>query len=216
MSKRISTMCAAALLATTLVAGAAYAQQGKVEITPWVGYRWGGGMSTIAGVHQFDTKEDMSYGLSLDVATSRQSEVNLYWSHFAGDWEAKFDSGLSPIIGKNTLTGGPIKWDNIQLNGTWFGGRSLVTRPYLSMGLGGSVLSGDNIDTHGFFTVNIGAGIKRQLGEKLALRIDGRWFPTWITTGTGVWCDPWYCYTVGSGEYYDQFQLGAGLSYALR
>lgn len=199
----------AMLAALTLSAGIAEAQRGKVEITPFVGYRWGGGMSTISGVKEFSTDDDLSYGVSLDFGVQRSSEVNLYWARYSGDWNATFVNGTQ-------ATGGPINYDNIQINGTWFAGNSMLTRPYFSAGLGASILSSKNTDTHGFFAVNLGAGIKKQLGDKLALRIDGRWFPTWITTGSGIWCDYYYCYTVGTGEYYDQFQLSGALSYAIK
>ena len=37
-------------------------------------------------------------------------------------------------------------------------------------------------------------------------------FQIYDTTGSGLWCDPWYCYSVGTGEYYDQFELSGRLS----
>jgi hypothetical protein len=205
--KKWNLVAGVAMLAS-LALSSGIAQAG-MEITPWVGYRWGGGMSTISGVRQFDTNPDLSYGASLDFAASRSSEVNLYWSHFEGNWDATFQNGTQ-------TSGGPLKWDNFQLNGTWFAGYSMVTRPYFSAGLGAAMLSANGVDTRGFFACNIGAGIKRKLGNKLALRVEGRWFPVWVTTGSGIWCDPFYCYSTGTGEYYDQIQASAGLSYALK
>ena len=38
-----------------------------------------------------------------------------------------------------------------------------------------------------------------------------RWMPVWFTTGSGVWCDPFYCYSVGTGESYDQWDVNAAL-----
>ena len=39
--------------------------------------------------------------------------------------------------------------------------------------------------------------------------------PVWFTTGSGVWCDPFYCYSVGTGESYDQWDVNAALIFKM-
>ena len=64
---RSKSLFLAALLVVA-TAGSALAQQPGtrgIEITPLFGYRWGGGMSTIPGIRDFDTKDNISYGVAL-------------------------------------------------------------------------------------------------------------------------------------------------------
>jgi hypothetical protein len=54
------------------------------------------------------------------------------------------------------------------------------------------------------------------MSDKAAARLQIKWMPTWITTGTGVYCEPYYpyfCYTAGTGESYDQFEVSLGIAF---
>ena len=53
--------------------------------------------------------------------------------------------------------------------------------------------------------------MRRDFNEKMGLRVDFRWAPTWVTTGSSVWCDWYYCYPVSTGEFFDQYELTGGL-----
>ena len=210
---------AALFVVTSLWATAAVAQVNPgVEIMPFAGYRWGGSMSTITGLHNFDVQDTWSYGITLDKMVQRTSAVELYYAHFTGDAHATVDvPGNSPGLGtepKNVT--GTLNRDDIHLNGVWYAYRyNQPTRPYFTAGLGTSISSGTNFDTVWRFSWNLGAGIRHDLSSKAALRLEGRWLPVWVTTGSAVYCDPWYCYGVGTGESFDQFALTLGLSFAV-
>lgn len=211
------------LLVALLVAGSvgtALAQQPGtrgIEITPLFGYRWGGGMSTIPGIRDFDTKDNISYGVALVKRLPRNSAVDINWTHFSGDIEATTTQAFpgSPPIGTK-LTGPAIVRDDILMNGYWYAfdpTRPMI--PYFTLGIGASIFGSDKTSTIGRFAWDVGAGLRRELSDKMALSIQGLWIPTWVTTGSGLWCDPWYCYSVGTGEYYDQFELSGKLSIKL-
>jgi len=205
----------AVLALASLWATQAVAQSGNpgVEIMPFVGYRWGGSMSTISGVRNFDVEDNVSYGVTLDKMVQRMSAVELYYAHFSGDLKGSF---VSPIGGEGPSLTGTLNRDDIHLNGVWYAYRyNQPTRPYLTAGLGTSISSGRNIDTIWRFSWNLGFGIRHDLSPKAALRLEGRWLPVWVTTGSAVYCDPWYCYGVGTGESFDQFAATVGLSYAI-
>ena len=209
MRWKVVTLVAGLLTAS---AGAALAQgyyesnSRGLEIIPFAGYRWGGSLSTVSGFRNIDTQDNLSAGLALDVRTPGNSAVEIYWGRFVGDIHATTNSGTK-------ITAGPLTRDDIMLNGIWYAYRANPRLlPYFSAGLGGSIFSTVKTATVGRFAWNIGAGLRRDLGQRLGLRADGRWMLTWLTTGTGAWCDPYYgCYTVGTGEYYDQFELTGGL-----
>jgi len=204
-----------ALLATVLVAssvGTALAQQPGtrgIEITPLFGYRWGGGMSTIPGIRDFDTKDNISYGVALLKRLPRNSAVDINWTHFEGDIEATTNAGIP-------LSGPTLKRDDILMSGYWYAfdpTRPLI--PYFTLGVGCSIFGSEQTSTIGRFAWDIGAGFRRELNEKFALSVEGKWIPTWVTTGSGIWCDPFFCYSVGTGEYYDQFEVAGKLSIKL-
>jgi hypothetical protein len=202
-----------AAMLVVATAGAALAQQPGtrgIEITPLFGYRWGGSMSTIPGIRDFDTKDNISYGVALVKRLPRNSAVDINWTHFEGDLTAKLTAG-GPRV-----TGPTLKRDDILMNGYWYAfdpSRPMI--PYFTLGIGASIFGSDKTETIGRFAWNIGGGLRRELNEKLALSIQGLWVPTWITTGSGIWCDPFFCYSVGTGEYYDQIELSGKLSIKL-
>jgi len=204
-----------AVLAGT--AGMAQAQLLKgMELTPTFGYRWGGGLSTITGFREIETQDTYSYGVSLGKTINRQSGGAVRWMHFEGDVDATTNGGIHfPQPGE---TAPKIKRDDIMLEGTWYAYRQGPTAPFITAGLGAAVFSGNGVETVGRFAWNLGAGIRRDLSESAALRLQGVWTPVWITTGSGIYCQPWYpfyCYGTTTGEFYDQFEVSIGLALKL-
>jgi hypothetical protein len=199
MRKLTGFVIAAMLL---LSSGSAWAQ--RFELVPFAGYRFGGSLSSLPNVRKFDTEDTFSFGAAIDY-TMPTNSVEIYWGHFMGDVTANLQAG--PEL---TST---LKRDDIMLNGLWYLGSGLnATRPYFSLGLGASILNGENTETVGRFAWSVGGGIRHDASEGLGLRLDARWIPTWVTTGSGVWCDPFYgCFETGTGEYYDQFEVSLGL-----
>jgi opacity protein-like surface antigen len=190
--------------ALALSSGVAWAQA-EVELVPFAGYRWGGGLTTISGIRDFDTKDTWSFGAALDKTVPKGGAVELYYAYYATDVSAT-------IVGGPSLTKDMTRQD-IMINGLAYSPSAYgPTRPYFSLGLGASIFSSEGLDTQGRFAWSLGLGVRHDMSEKMGFRIDGRWMPTWITTGSGVWCDPFYgCYNVGTGESYDQFELSLGL-----
>ena len=211
-----------ALLSAVFVVGSvgsALAQQPGtrgIEITPQFGYRWGGGMSSITGLSDLETQDNISYGVALLKRLPRNSAVDINWTHFEGDLSATASIGQPGRPIGTHLSGPTLKRDDILLSGYWYAfdpTRPLI--PYFTLGVGCSIFGSDATETIGRFAWDIGAGFRRELSEKFALSVEGKWLPTWVTTGSGIWCDPFYCYSVGTGEYYDQFELAGKLSIKL-
>jgi opacity protein-like surface antigen len=135
----------------------------------------------------------------------KNSEVEIQWTHFAGDVSATTTGGLD-------LPSTQLRRDDIMINGYWYAYRPTSNvMPYLTLGAGSSIFDTDNTSSIGRFGWNLGAGFRVDPSEKTALRIGIRWMPVWLTTGSGVWCDPFYCYSVGTGESYDQWDVSGAL-----
>jgi hypothetical protein len=207
MRWKMATLLAVILIGS--VAEGALAQgRGGLEITPMIGYRWGGGMTSLPGIRDFDTEDTYSYGVSLGSPTPGNSSVAVAWTHYEADVHAVLNNGVD-------ISGGPLIRDDYMLNGTWYAYRSGYTKPFFTLGLGASVFSSQRTETVGKFAWNMGIGIRRDMSENVGIKVQGLWVPAWFTTGSGVWCDPFYCYGVGTGEYYDQFEVSAGLVFTL-
>lgn len=207
MRRMVVTLVAGLL---TVQAGAALAQYseptGKFEIIPSVGYRWGGSLNTITGFRSIDTQDNISYGIGLGVITPKNSEAEVAWTHFEGDITAITNGGLT------IPARGPLKRDDIMLNGYWYAYHPQASiKPFFTAGLGAAIFTSQGVPSSTKFGWNLGVGFRKDFSEKVALRFAGKWEPVWITTGSGVWCDPFYCYSVGTGENYDQFEVGASL-----
>jgi hypothetical protein len=201
--RRLSIVAVA--VALSAVSAPARAQEPGIELIPFAGYRMGGGMSSISGISQFDTQDTYSIGAAIDKPLSQSSSVEIYWGHFTGDIDATFIGGLKAT--------GTLTRDDIMLNGIWYAYRAVPsTRPYFTAGLGASIMSPKGGESVGRFAWNVGAGVRHEFGPKLGFRLDGRWVPTWITTGSSPYCYPYYgCYTMSTGEFYDQFEVSLGL-----
>lgn len=209
-----------ALVTVALLAGTAQIAQAQLlagmEVTPYFGYRWGGGLETITGFREIETEDTYSYGVSLGRTINRNSGGAIRWMHFEGDVSAVTAGGVAlPLPGNESPR---IKRDDIMLEGNWYAYRQGPTAPYIVAGLGCAIFSGDGLETIGRFAWDLGAGIRRDLSETAALRIQGVWTPVWVTTGSGVYCEPWYpyfCYGTSTGEFYDQFEVSVGLTLKL-
>jgi opacity protein-like surface antigen len=73
-------------------------------------------------------------------------------------------------------------------------------------------------ESNTLFNFDFGIGAKIAMGEKLGLRLEGRWrvTDTALTTSSGIWCDPYgYCYSYAS-SWYNSGELIGGITYALR
>ena len=62
------------------------------------------------------------------------------------------------------------------------------------------------------FSSTWGGGLKLQTSDRVSLRLEGRWTPTFIKSDSeGWWCDPyWGCYVVADAQYANQFELSGG------
>jgi len=206
---RKSLVALAVLVFVATEAGVAMAQQGVVEITPTVGWRWGGGMTSINGIRKFETDANVSYGISIGKRLYPTAGVDIGYMHFSGDTHADLVAG-------GTVSGN-LKRDDILLNGTWYAYKGTATAPFFTAGAGVSIFSTEHAGSNTRFAWDIGAGVKHDLSEKAGVRLQIKWMPTWVTTGTGLYCDPFYpyfCYTAGTGESYDQFETSLGIVFS--
>lgn len=202
-TKTLATLC---LLALAAVAPMALAQDRGIEITPTVGYRFGGTVSTFdnAIISSVEVPDTISFGITAEWPVHPNLNLEVLWSHQDTTLEANFNG--NPPAGKNAEFS-HLNVDTLQIGGLWQSGRrGDKIRGYFDFLLGASILNpSPEYQSLTRFSMTIGGGAKFQLSDKIGLRLGLRWMPVYINSeGSGYgYCDPyWGCY-----EYYDSNYL---------
>jgi hypothetical protein len=189
MSARAGRWATAAFL---IAAPAARAQ--TVEITPVIGYRFGGGFAADSGVEGDNPSRDLSvkeagaWGIHLGIRVAADGEI-----------EALYARQPTELRTDGLFTGEPLfdlTLETWQLGGLYLlGDEGARLRPFVGAGFGVTRLlpgpSGLQEETR--FSASFAAGLKAALARHLALRLEARGFFT-VLEGDG---DP-FCRT-GSG-----------------
>jgi len=185
-------------------------QKGSIEITPTIGYQWGGSVQGYEGEIALD--DGAQYGLMLGYRVQKELVVEFFWSYLptVAHFEPYYVTTVDPsLIGQSTNIGTHY----FQLNALYEMGRG-KTKPFLGAGAGIVMFSPEDskYETNVWAAMNFSGGVKIYLSEKLGLRLQGRLLmPLYVsgggfyvgTGGTGI--------SVGAGIPIVQGDLSAGL-----
>jgi len=158
------------VLATSLVLFSLSAQaQGRFDISPFYGYRWGGGLETVNG-QNVSFENGRAYGLALDYSPLQSTDfkLELLWSR----QDSSVD--LHGFGGENRIR---MTVDEFQI-GALVEKPSGKFHPYLSALVGASLFGPESYDSEARFSLSIGGGVKFFLLKNLALRADLRGYCT--------------------------------------
>ena len=193
-----------------------YETRPRFEVTPLVGYQWGGSFDTdafgTAPSGQLQLEDGVAYGVILSFLAHGNSALELSYLHQSTD--LGFDPvGAAPI----SQTAG-FSMNYIQIGGRQEFPRGKA-RPFISGSLGINVL---DLNVEGFgsetrFSWGIGGGLIYNLGEsnRFGLRTDIKFWATPVPSGDyGTWCDFYGCFVVEGTEWITQGQASGGLVFA--
>src|SRR5262245_40282045 len=146
MRRMIMTLVAVLVTAPAGESLAQYYTSGRgIEIMPFAGYRWGGSLNTLRQARSFDARDNWAYGIGIGKVIPGDCEIEIQWSHFQADVDAVLLNG-TPV------SGGPLKRDDIMLNGTWHAYRASPTiMPFFTAGIGAALFSSPISETIGRF-----------------------------------------------------------------
>jgi len=198
-----------------LMSTTAWAQR-RFEITPFVGYRTTGSFSGAQLQYSdFHIEDGLAYGVGLGYRFSQVFTVEAQWS--------RVDSQVT-AHGVNLLTTNltSVTTDIYHANFLFFFRQEQYSlRPYFMFGLGATVANakplvwlGNTVDPHAAsrFSWNLGLGVEARVRERIGLRIQGRWIPTYINSSSGYWADWWgNVWLVPYSNYMNQFEFSGGL-----
>lgn len=196
-------------LAAALVAAPAAAIAADDALTVYGGYR-GGGSFTDVGTHQpIDVKRAGSVAASVDFAIDASRQVQLLFAH----QKSKFEVGAAPGTPASGLNGQSMSVTYFHLGGTNFFDGPIGRGPYVVGGLGATLFSPG---TNGFSSawrpsMNVGFGYQWPLGERLALRVEARWYVTLVNSEGGLFCSGG-CVLRIRGDTFTQGDAQIGLS----
>jgi hypothetical protein len=177
---RLSTFVA--ILAGVL-ATARPAEAQKIEVTPFVGYRLGGGYF-VAAAPPSDFDGAPSYGIAVEVPIHNGEAVEVLFTR----QEARLDV-LDPS-GQPTRV--PVTVDHWHAGGTQEFGRGRV-RPFVA-GTVGLTRYGWPGDSEVRFSLGGGGGVMLFATHHIGLRLDGRIYATFVDgDSTAGICSPSFC-----------------------
>jgi hypothetical protein len=182
------------VLAAILVAPVTLA--GDVELTPFVGMRFGGDFRSYATGTTYDLSGDADYGVVLDFGIGETSQIEALWSR----QETK--------LGAEDLD---VAIDYVQVGATYRSDNEKIT-PFVAVTLGATRFDPkrSGLSSATGFSFAIGGGGKFFLGRHVGIRLDGRLYGTLVGGGGGVFCGGG-CTIAFTGNAFWQLELNAGL-----
>lgn len=171
-------MCAVALAAALLVAAPVDARAQRVEVTPFAGYRAGGGYFA----RPVDEDGAPSVGAVVNLLFGSRTEGVMVEGVFSRQ-QIRFDVRTSPLDPPAIVQG---TVDHLQVGGIHELEDGKV-RPFLS-GLLGLTRFAAPGDTEVRFSAGGGAGVKLFATPHLGLRLDGRVYVTFVDISAGGVC----------------------------
>jgi hypothetical protein len=178
-----TVVCAIGTLACVCYTGLAVAQDEpfRFELAPFAGYRVGGQFEEEDGDGEFELNESSTQGIILNIRASAdtQWEVGYARQDTEIDTQALFAS--EPGIGLDV--------EYFHFGGTYlFEGEN--TRPFVAMTVGLSRFDPQPSDLgeESFPSVSIGGGVQLRSTERLGIRIEGRFYTTFVDSDSDFFC----------------------------
>jgi len=198
------------LIALLLLAGAApLAAQAGIEITPTVGYRFGGTVNSDGG--QFSADPNLAWGATFGLRVKRDGLVEFAYSRQSTGIQFDSDSAGKIAVGDASI-------EYFQLGGALEFGDDEVTKPYFALTIGGTRLAALDRDIGDEWRFSFGAalGLKFYLSEHVGLRTQARLWMSTLSSDTEFWCSlPGGCVISASdGVFFTQGELSGGVIFS--
>jgi opacity protein-like surface antigen len=150
----------------------------QFEVTPFVGYRLGGGFKLNDTDQHISLADHQAFAAAVDLRADQDTQYELFYSRESTTLRG---AGFAPV-------GTVVEY--LQVGGTVAFDQPNVLRPYFGGGIGVARLSPDlavgHDDTR--LSLSLSLGLRAPLGSHLALRFEARGFFTPVNTDTAVFC----------------------------
>lgn len=198
-----------ALAALLLAATSPLAAQSGVEITPTLGYRFGGTVNSETG--KFSADPNLAWGATLGFRVKRDGLVEFVYSRQATGIQFDPDTAADLTVGDASI-------EYFQLGGALEFGNNEVTKPYFALTVGGTRLAALDRDIGDEWRFSFGAalGLKFFLSEHVGLRTQARLWMSTLSSDTDFWCSlPGGCVIVAdNGVFFTQGEVSGGVMFS--
>lgn len=195
------------LIILCLMAGLAAPRAGSFELSPFYGYRLGGDFDDVSSsvITELEIQNSDSYGLTFGYAFNDRFELEGLWSIQESDLDIFLAAGPTQTIG--------FEVQYFHVGGLVLSGDSLDTkRGFFSFSAGVVSFDPEGAKDETYFSWSIGGGGKFYFNDWLGLRLQGRFFPTYInSTSNGYFCGFYGCYETADANFLTQTEFTAGL-----
>lgn len=208
---RTTVACSLFWLASTVVAarqssGSGELETRRVEVTPFFGYQVGGEAGGALG--RFEIRGGPAYGVLFDVRVRPDATIQLVYGRQETDVDIQDNRAIVPERFRVGLSA-----EYFQFGGTAEFGEERM-RPYFALTVG-AVRFHPQVAEAGDewrFSVGFGGGFKYYVSNRFALRVDGRVYPTFLSTDGGLFCTlPGGCLVSVTGDFLVQANVTVGL-----
>lgn len=172
------------------------ARAGDWEITPFLGYQFGGDFEEVETGTDFELEQDLSFGLIADFDLDPENQVELYFGRQETELTADGGEGLFDVDVNYLHIGGVHLWDQSKL------------KPFIVGTLGLTHFDFDKSDTR--FSLALGGGVKVMPNERFGFRFEGRGFATFVDSSWAAVCGEG-CRVYYESDVFLQFQVSAGV-----
>lgn len=170
-----------------IVLSSSFASAQKAEITPYIGYRFGGAFTNKAQDISINTQNSASFGAIFDYKVYDFLMVEFHWSRQGSTLElTQDDQAVETSISINNFHGGIL-----------FQGGTRDLQPFFLASMGATSFGFHDGDSTTNFSLGLGVGMKGLVTDRLGWRVEFRGFTTFTNIEDEYEvCDVWGCATV--------------------
>jgi opacity protein-like surface antigen len=180
----------------------------KFQLTPFVGYRFGGTFNDKDTDEEYELNDNPSVGLIINFPSKGNTEWEIYYS------EQSTEVKTGDLFQGTALLDMDVQY--LQLGGTYLFDRSRKVQPYFvaTAGIARMDPSGADTSSDTFFSFAVGGGWKYFPDSRIGIRLDGRFIGTFIDSNSNIFCQSGQggsCVINTSGSILYQFEMQAGV-----
>ncbi|MEM7284168.1 MAG: outer membrane beta-barrel protein [Pseudomonadota bacterium] len=195
-----------AIFLLVLLTGNSFASEARFEITPQLGYTFGGTLADVNGA-DLDLDDATSVSLTVNIRVRADATVEVFYSHQDVDTNAPgfaVDPGVELGIQKLEF-GGTYRFNDG------------YPKPYVAATVGVTKLDPDaqGLRDDSFFSFSLGGGVRLYETDRFAVRADARWLATVLSDDTDLLCESSggvNCAVAIDADLLSQFRINLGLS----
>ena len=157
----------------------------------------------------FEIEDGFNFGLALGFMISPEMEIEFMWSQTNSQLSGYL---ISPILEKEVVFDIHTSQFHVNILVLFPQGNKRFV-PYFLMGLG-LTLADPKGEVNGEtrFSYSLGGGLKAMVNERMGIRLQAKWNPTYINTSSELWVDYWgFVYAIPVSQYMSQGEFTAGI-----